>query len=75
VQLIGRTPEDMTVVMSLKDLVELINVAAKPQSLGEALDAMGFEPAGHGGAVGQGRKREPLTRHRRGNAPKSNAAM
>jgi alkylated DNA nucleotide flippase Atl1 len=68
-QLIGRTPEEMTVVMSLKDLVELVGAAAKPRTFGEALDAMGFKPAvGHRVVVRRGRKRNPLTRYQKGDA-------
>lgn len=43
-QLIGRKAKDMTVVMSLADLVDIIQIAAKKQSFGEALDAAGFQP-------------------------------
>ena len=65
IQLIGRTPEEMTVVMSLKDLVELVGAAAKPRTFGEALDAMGFKPAvGCKRVVRQGHKRNPLKRYR-----------
>ena len=64
-QLIGRMPEEMTVVISLKDLVQLVGAAAKPQTLGEALDAMGFKPAaGHKRVLRQGHKRNPLKRYR-----------
>lgn len=34
----------MTVVMSLADLIEMIQAAGEKQSFGEALDAAGFHP-------------------------------
>jgi hypothetical protein len=43
-QLIGRNPSSMFVVISLDDLVDIVQVAAKRQSFGEALDAAGFQP-------------------------------
>lgn len=44
-QLIGARPKSMMVVMSLGDLVDMVQVAATRQSFGEALDAEGFRPA------------------------------
>lgn len=62
-QLIGRMPKGMTVVMSLSDLVDILQVAAKGQSFGEALDAAGFRPvSGKKIVVGQGFPSEPLVR-------------
>jgi hypothetical protein len=64
-QLIGCTPEDMTVVISLKDLAELVRMVAEPESFGEALDAAGFKPAvGRRIVVREGREQNPLTRYR-----------
>ena len=64
-QLISRKAKDMTVVMSLADLVDMVQVAAKGQSFGEALDAAGFRPAsGKKIAVRQGFPQEPLVRKR-----------
>ena len=68
-QVIGRAPEDMTVVVSLRDLAELVSVASKPpKTFGEALDEMGFRPAvvGRRIIVGQGHPGGPLTRYRAG---------
>ncbi|OCP35745.1 hypothetical protein [Ensifer sp. LC163] len=64
-KLIGnrKKTEDMTLVISLKDLAELATAARQGETVGEALDAIGFKP--HTGGriiVGQGRKREPLQR-------------
>jgi len=64
-QLIGASSRNMTVVMSLTDLVDIIQVAAKRQSFGEALDAAGFRPmSGKKMAVRQGFPQEPLVRKR-----------
>lgn len=64
-QLIGARSRNMTVVMSLSDLVDIVRVAAKVQSFGEALDAAGFRPAsGKKMAVRQGFPQEPLVRRR-----------
>ena len=61
-QLIGRKREEMIVVMSLQDLVDIIFMAAKPPSLGDALDAIGFKPVSRKVTVGQGHPRQTLTR-------------
>ncbi|MFF0950857.1 hypothetical protein ACFYE9_25280 [Rhizobium leguminosarum] len=64
-QIIGST-EDAAVVISVKDLATLLG-AAKEQTLGEALDNVGFTPYRGGRIViGAGRSRETLKR--RGNA-------
>ncbi|KQX15236.1 MULTISPECIES: hypothetical protein [Ensifer] len=72
-QLIGgpKTNEDMAVVISLKDLAELVTAACQGESLGEALDAIGFKPyPGDRIIVGQGRKSE-LGQLVRGNPARS----
>lgn len=64
-QVVGdlKRTEDMTVVISMRDLAELIAAARHRETFGEALDAVGFKPhAGGRIIVGQGRKREPLQR-------------
>jgi len=62
-QLIGASSRNMTVVMSLTDLVDIIQVAAKRQSFGEALDAASFQPAsGKKAGVRPGFPQEPLLR-------------
>jgi hypothetical protein len=59
VQLIGRSPEETVVIMSLTDLVDLIRVAlGEPRTLGEALDQLGFKPTGRRVVVRQSRKEE-----------------
>ena len=64
-QLIGASSRNMTVVMSLIDLVDIIQVAARSQSFGEALDAEGFQPArGRKISVREGSPAEPLVRKR-----------
>ena len=64
-QLVGQAPKDMAILISLADLVDIIRVAAKGQSFGEALDAAGFRPAsGKKIAVRQGFPQEPLVRKR-----------
>lgn len=75
VQVIGRKTEEMMVVMSLKDLVDVVSVAARPQSLAEALAGMGFKPAGRRVVVRHGRKREPLTRYGENDGPGAKLAM
>lgn len=75
IQVIGRKADDMTVVISLKDLVEAVSAAARPQTLAEALDAMGFKPASRRVTVRQGRKREPLTRYRESEGPNAKFAV
>ena len=63
-QLIGRKPKAMTVVVSLSDLVDIVQVAAG-QSFGEALDAEGFQPvSGKKIVVREGFPPEPLERTR-----------
>ncbi|WP_457579187.1 hypothetical protein [Ensifer adhaerens] len=60
-QLIGSptASEDMAVVIALKDLAEFVIAARQGESLGEALDAIGFKPyRGDRIIVGQGRKSE-----------------
>jgi hypothetical protein len=65
-QLIGRTRDEIAVMLSLNDLIELAREVARPQSFGEALDAAGFEPTtGRRLVVGQGLKRQPLKRFRK----------
>jgi len=61
-RIIGRNQEEMTVVMSIKDLADIVRVASKPQSFGEALDAMGFKPVSREFTVREGHPAEPLTR-------------
>jgi hypothetical protein len=43
-RMIDLKPKGMTVVVPLADLVDMIQVAAKRQSFGDALDAEGFKP-------------------------------
>jgi hypothetical protein len=64
VQLIGTNQDEMAVVMSLKDLAEVVGAAAKPPTLSEALASVGFEPANRKVVIDQGRPSEPLTRYR-----------
>lgn len=62
-QVIGLRPKEMTVVMSLSDLVEIVQVAAKGLSFGEALDAAGLQPlSGKKITVREGFPPEPLVR-------------
>lgn len=62
-QLIGARSKSMTVVMSLSDLVDIVQVAAKGQSFGDALDAAGFRPvSGKKIVVREGAPPEPLVR-------------
>jgi hypothetical protein len=64
-QLIGHKPEGMTVVVSLSNLVDMVQMAAKTESFGEALDAEGFRPvSGKKIAVSEGLPPEPLVRGR-----------
>jgi antitoxin (DNA-binding transcriptional repressor) of toxin-antitoxin stability system len=74
-QLIGKTPEEMTVVMSLKDLVDVVSAAAKPQTLGESLRAMGFEPAKRSVTLRPLPKTNRLTRYRETDAVKDSSAV
>lgn len=55
--------DDMVVVISIMDLAELVVAARQQETLGQALDAIGFKPY-HGARImlGQGRKREGLQR-------------
>lgn len=60
-QLVGQKSKDMTVVMSLADLVTMIQAAAEKQSFGESLDATGFKPvSARGISVREGFPPEPL---------------
>jgi hypothetical protein len=60
-QLIGLKPKSMTVVMSLSDLIDMIQVAAKGQSFAAALDAEGFRlVSGKKIEVREGFPAEPL---------------
>ncbi|QSY95917.1 hypothetical protein J2J97_08405 [Rhizobium bangladeshense] len=64
-QVVGnlKKTKDMTVVISVQDLAELIAATWHRETFGEALDAIGFKPhAGGRIIVGQGRKRAPLQR-------------
>ncbi|MBB5574396.1 MULTISPECIES: hypothetical protein [Rhizobium] len=64
-QVIGnmKKADDMAVVISVKDLAELVTAARQQETFGEALDAIGFKPYSSGRIiVGQGRKRERLQR-------------
>ncbi|MBS3650991.1 hypothetical protein KEU06_20470 [Pseudaminobacter sp. 19-2017] len=64
-QLIGHKPMGMTILVSLSDLVDMVQAAAKKQSFGEALDAEGFRPVfGKKIAVRPGLPPEPLVRRR-----------
>lgn len=75
-QVIGnrKKSEDMVVVISLKDLAELVTAARQQETFGEALDAIGFKPyMGERIIVGQGRKRERLQRS--GNASGTKMAL
>lgn len=45
VQVIGRDIENMAVVMSVRDLAELV-ASFRPSSFGSALDEIGFRPLG-----------------------------
>ncbi|MEA3537060.1 hypothetical protein [Rhizobium sp. CC-YZS058] len=74
-QLVGgpKKGEEMAVVISVRDLAELVVAARQQETLGEALDAIGFKP--YRGAhilVGQSRKRERLKRS--GDAPSAATA-
>jgi len=65
-QLIGHKRKDITVVMSLSDLVDIVRVAAAGQAFGEALDAAGFQPAsGKKIEIREGFPPEPLVRWKR----------
>lgn len=69
-QVIGST-EDAAVVISVKDLVTLLG-AAKEQTLGEALDKVGFTPyRGARIVIGAGRNRETLKRRDKAVPPPS----
>jgi hypothetical protein len=75
-QVIGnmKKADDMAVVISVKDLAELVSAARHQETFGEALDAIGFKPyAGGRIIVGQGRKRERLQRS--GNAAGAKMAL
>lgn len=45
VQVVGRNAETMAVVMSVRDLAELV-ASLRPSSFGSALDEIGFKPLG-----------------------------
>ncbi len=64
-QVIGnlKKPNDLAVVISVKDLAELAAAARHQETFGEALDAIGFKPCTGGRIiVSQGNKRERLQR-------------
>lgn len=61
-RIIGHNREEMTVVMSIKDLADIVRVASKPQSFGEALDAMGFKPVSRRFTVREGHPDVPLAK-------------
>ncbi|CDZ55227.1 hypothetical protein [Neorhizobium galegae] len=64
-QVIGnlKKPDDLAVVISVKDLAELVTAARHQETFGEALDAIGFKPYTGGRIiVSQGNKRERLQR-------------
>ncbi len=64
-QIIGNLekPDDLAVVISVKDLAELVTAARHQETFGEALDAIGFKPyTGSRIIVSQGNKRERLQR-------------
>lgn len=62
-QVIGHKSKDMTVVMSLAELFEIIQAAREKQSFGEALDAAGFNPVSTKEiSVREGFPAEPLVR-------------
>ena len=64
-QLIGHKRKGMIVVMSLCDLVEIVQVSAERQSFGEALDAAGFRPvSGKKVVVREGFLADPLVSRR-----------
>ncbi len=66
-QVIGNleNPDDLAVVISVKDLAELVAAARHQETFGEALDAIGFKPYTGGRIiVGQGHKRGHLQRSR-----------
>jgi hypothetical protein len=72
-QVIGnlKKVEDMAVVISVKDLADLVSAARRQETFGEALDAIGFKPYTGGRiVVGQGRKRERLQRSGSASGPK-----
>lgn len=70
-QLIGHKRKDMIIVMSLSDLVDIVQLSAKWQSYGEALDAAGFRPmSGKKITVRQGFPQEPLVRRSKGTSRK-----
>lgn len=54
-------PNDIAVVISVRDLAELVTAARRQETLGEALDVVGFKAySGDRVVVGQGLKRERL---------------
>lgn len=60
-QMVGRKRKEMSIVVSLANLVDIVQVAAKKQSFGEALDAEGFKPvSGKKMVVREGFPAEPL---------------
>ncbi|MBO9128040.1 MULTISPECIES: hypothetical protein [unclassified Rhizobium] len=74
-QVIGniKKADDMAVVISVKDLAELVTAVRQQQkTFGEALDTIGFKPYSGGRIiVGQGRKRERLQRSSNASGAKS----
>ncbi|WP_074471578.1 hypothetical protein [Bosea sp. BIWAKO-01] len=61
----GDAPGEMTVVLSINELIEIIELVARTQSFGEALDAAGFVPAtGVPIPLREGHGRIPLSRHK-----------
>lgn len=63
VQVVGRRSEEMTLVISIKELAAFILAASKPPTFGDALDAAGFRPVEHRAVLREGRPREPLVRY------------
>lgn len=61
----GNAPGEMTVVLSMNELIEIIELVARTQSFGEALDAAGFVPAtGVPIPLREEHGRLPLSRHK-----------
>lgn len=67
VQVVGRRGDDMTVLISIKELAAFILAASKPVTFGDALNAAGFSPLDHRTIIREGRPREPLVRYMGGN--------
>jgi hypothetical protein len=54
IQVVGGSPDDQTVLLSVRDLATMIQAAASQLTFGAALAASGFEPAAHRILLGEG---------------------